>query len=485
MQLTPLDWVLLPLALVLATGLVLWLTRRTREAIRHRLRRAALRAVRRFEVRLERYKLVSRRVIRDEILADPAIQRAMRAHGAEHGCSDAEVHARVERYVDEIVPFFNVLSYYRLGYNVARVVLNLLYRVSMTYEDRAALNAIPRGDVVVYLMNHRSNVDYVVVAYVLAHGVSISYAVGEWARTWPLEYIFKSFGSYFVRRGFREPLYHTVLERYVQLITKNGVTQGIFLEGGLSRDGALRPAKIGLLDDLVRTLDDPAFTRDIWLVPVGLNYDRVLEDRALIREQAQASRRLGRLRQLSEVARYVSRNALRFGTGRLRRYGRAAVNFGAPVSVRAWAERRPGVLGLPRAERLPQVQALADEMLRRIGNVVPVTPVPLAAAALLSCGEVRVELDALLERIERMREDLMRRDAKLVHADRGGAAILERAWRTLRMRRLAWREGGGVMILPTQRRLLAYYANSIRHLLPPERRGDEGTVAWRHRDLPL
>ena len=84
-----------------------------------------------------------------------------------------------------------------------------------------------------------------------------------------------------------------MLERYVQLITRNGVTQGIFPEGGLTRDGALRPVKIGLLDYIVRTLDDPAFDRDIWLVPVGINYDRVLEDRSLIRERIVGGRRPG------------------------------------------------------------------------------------------------------------------------------------------------------------------------------------------------
>ena len=164
---------------------------------------------------------------------------------------------RVNQYIDEIVPFFNVLSYYRIGYNLARLLINLLYKSSIEYRDHEALDRIPRRDVVLYLMNHRSNADYVVVAYVLARVVSISYAVGEWARTWPLEYVFKSFGSYFIRRQYREPLYHTVLEHYVQLITRNGVTQGLFPEGGLTRDGALRPAKIGLLDYVVRTMRDP------------------------------------------------------------------------------------------------------------------------------------------------------------------------------------------------------------------------------------
>ena len=118
---------------------------------------------------------------------------------------------------------------------------------------------LPRDAVLVYLMNHRSNADYVLVSYALAGQVAISYAVGEWARAFPLEHIFKAFGSYFVRRKYREPLYHAVLERYVQLITREGVTQGIFLEGGLTRDGRLKSPKIGLLDYVLGIARDPAY----------------------------------------------------------------------------------------------------------------------------------------------------------------------------------------------------------------------------------
>ena len=156
----------------------------------------------------------------------------MRAHMAEHGLPESAVRRQVRKYLDEIIPHFNVLSYYKVGHNLAKIVVNLLYKTSVDYKDERALERIPKRDVVVYLMNHRSNADYVVVAYVLARGVHVSYAVGEWARAWPLEYVFKSFGAYFVRRKFREPLYHTVLERYVQLITRKGVTQGIFPKAG-------------------------------------------------------------------------------------------------------------------------------------------------------------------------------------------------------------------------------------------------------------
>src|SRR5207245_1974981 len=102
--------------------------------------------------------------------ADPIVRSAAQHHAREHGIADAQVQARVARYIDEIVPQLNVLSYYKIGYNLAKLVLNLLYRVTVDYQDEAALERIPKKDVVVYVMNHRSNVDYVVVAYILAYG---------------------------------------------------------------------------------------------------------------------------------------------------------------------------------------------------------------------------------------------------------------------------------------------------------------------------
>ena len=431
------------------------------------LRRKALRTLHEFRTRLARYKLQERRLVKAALADDPVITAAVHEHMAAHSLPEEAVRRRVSVYVDEIVPHFSVLSYYKLGYNLAKIFVNLLYKVSVDYQDERALAAIPRRDVVVYLMNHRSNADYVVVAYVLARGVHVSYAVGEWARAWPLEYVFKSFGAYFIRRRFREPLYHAVLERYIQLITRNGVTQGIFPEGGLTRDGRLRAPKLGLLDYICRTLRDPAFARDIWFVPVAINYDRVLEDRSLIRELTDERDRPGRLTQFFTVASYLASNTLRLLTGRLQRYGRAAVNFGTPLSLRGWLRTAPdGVLDWPKERRLPALEKLAQEMLTRIGAILPVTPVPLAAAALLSFDQTVIPRAAVLERMDELRDRLHEVNGKVV---RGGARIgdiWDRAWRMLRMRRLVVADGDSLVVLPRGRPLLEYYANAIAHLVP-------------------
>src|SRR3990172_6131038 len=125
------------------------------------IRDAARRTIHQFGARLDRYKLMRRSVIRGELLRDSAIEEGLEQHCRTHDISQLEARVRVEPYVEELVPFFNVPSYYRVGYNLARALRRLLYRVSSEYQDGQALNAIPRGDVVVYLMNHRSNADYV------------------------------------------------------------------------------------------------------------------------------------------------------------------------------------------------------------------------------------------------------------------------------------------------------------------------------------
>jgi glycerol-3-phosphate O-acyltransferase len=432
------------------------------------LRGMGRQTVLRFRARLDRFKFVSRHAVRSELINDPIITAAIDAEAAAGTAPRDEVTERVDGYIEEIVPFFNVLSYYKIGFAVAKRVIRLFYRVEVSYEDEAAVVGLPRRDVVVYIANHRSNMDYAVLTYVLAGVVSISYAVGEWARTWPLEHLFKSFGSYFIRRGFRDPLYHTVLARYVQLVTRNGVTQGIFPEGGLTRDGTLRPPKIGLLDYLLCTLRDPRFEGDIWIVPVGLNYDRVLEDRTLTRELIPGARRPWRVVQLGQALGFLISNAARLAVGRASRYGRVGLRFGTPVSARSWFSRHaPDALDCSRPERLAAVQRFASELMRGVGAVVPPTAVPIAAAALLASRRSVIDEPELLERIDDLRRQLGVSDEPgAIQA----AAIWDRAWATFRIRRFVIRQGGHFVVLPTARPLLEYYANSIRHLLPDEAR---------------
>jgi len=440
--------------------------------LRATFRRMGRRALLRFRARVDRYKFAEKQVTIDAVLAEPAIAEAVQRHARENGEPEAASWVRVQRYLDEIVPQFNVLAYYRFGYGIANAMLRLFWKISVESATPGSVTRLRKDAIVIYLINHRSNADYLLVAWALAGRVSISYAVGEWARAFPLEFLFKRFGSYFIRRGYREVLYHTVLEQYVVHITQRGVTQGIFPEGGLTRDGRLRPGKVGLLDYLLGVARDPSYRERLHIVPVALNYDRVLEDRTLLRELRvrEGTERGSRLTQASEVFRYAGWNAVRLLTRRFQRYGRAAVIVGDPVPLASWfagedARAAGDFFALSREQRLGRVQELCDDMLARIGAIIPVTPVPLACAAIQSLDTDVMTRGQLEARMSEIRDVLVELNARELRRDRDIRETFDIAYRMLRMRHVLARHGDTYVVLGRGRELVSYYANSIAHLL--------------------
>ena len=69
--------------------------------------------------------------------------------------------------------------------------------------------------------------------------------------------------------------------------------QAVFPEGGLTRDGLMREPRLGVVDYMLRGfwLDGE---RDLVFIPLGLNYDRVLEDRTLLLAADPEARKPGR-----------------------------------------------------------------------------------------------------------------------------------------------------------------------------------------------
>jgi glycerol-3-phosphate O-acyltransferase len=495
-----------------------------RAAVLRAARKALLLRARRFaeqhQVRVDLFKFGGRQLVREELLNDLVVTDAMqRAARGELKDKDGhplpavrpeEVRHRVEEYIEEIVPAFSLTAYFQLGMTLARAAIHAAYRPLVDQASLERITALPKDATAVFLINHRSNFDYVVVGWALARQVAISYAVGEWARVFPLDALFRAFGGFFVRRGFPDPLYHTVLRRYLQLITRQGITQGIFPEGGLTRDGALRAPKIGLLDALLQLGADPAFGRELYFVPVGINYDRVLEDETLLAERrgrerppSAAEKLRGALRLLVVVPWGIAVNLARVLSGRLPRHGYVAVAFGEPLRFRELAAAQglsaERLSALGDGERRELARRIAHRLMESIGRAVPATPVPLVARALLQGGEpreaelasrvraLRAELGArgvpvalgeefeevrrgraALEEDEDRNRDLARLEGELLASEEDEAIVRLGLERLARRRLVTLREGRVAEgARPHAREFLEYYARSLEAPAPP------------------
>lgn len=435
--------------------------------LRRRLNRVIDDLNAKLQLKLPAFKLTKRQALIDRLVFDPQVIAAMEQHATAQNMPREAVMRQVEVYAREIVPAFNAYFYFRIGYWLARRIARALYRVRVGYTDDAGLAAVPRDATVIFVMNHRSNMDYVLVAYLAADQAALSYAVGEWARVWPLQSLIRAMGAYFIRRNSSDPLYRRVLERYVQMATEAGVPQAVFPEGGLTLDGRMRVPKLGLLDYIVRAFD-PVAGRDVVFVPIGINYDRVLEDRSLLRRLDPEAKRVSGRHATATLLRFVGRNLRRALGGRWYRFGYACVNFGTPVSLRDWL-RRHGDLDLRRLgkeERGVHVTALGTDLMAAVGRVVPVLPVALVAEVLLrdagaarSALEVKARCLALIEQLETA--------GARIYVPRGDLDYsIDVGLRMLTLRRILSRDEAGLYrATEADRPVLRYYANSIAHLL--------------------
>ena len=460
-------WVVVGLA-VLSAGFVL--DRLMVPGVRWFIRQRALRVLdemnRRLPIEIQPFRLARRNVLVERLVSDPRVVQAVGEHAHEKGVPLDVAMARAESYAREIVPAFNAYFYFRLGYGLARRLARMLYRVRMGWSDEEGLAGIERKAAVVFIMNHRSNMDYVLVAYLAAGRAALSYAVGEWARVWPLQQLIRSMGAYFIRRRSDNELYRRVLERYVAMATAEGVTQAMYPEGGLSRDGRLRPPKLGLLDYMLRGFD-PRGERDLVFVPVGINYDRTLEDRSLLLEADGAQSRVGRMAALGNMLRFVGRNLALIARNRWHRFGYACVNFGTPISMRRWCqEHEVDFRHLRREERHEQVAALGTELMDAVGRVIPVLPVSLTATVFVRDPEVALSELELKARVAELMEEVERAGGRVYVPRRDMDYALTVGLRMLTLRHLVHERDGLFTANRAELPLLRYYANSIAHLAP-------------------
>ncbi|WP_097803510.1 1-acyl-sn-glycerol-3-phosphate acyltransferase [Pelagimonas varians] len=410
---------------------------------RRRMQRAVNRLNKRLQRPIEPFRLLRRYDLIQRLVYDPEVTRAIVENARETGDREDVVFQRARTYAGEIVPSFSAFAYFGWGVRGARILSNALYRVRVGRHDPATLATIDPEATVVFVMNHRSNMDYVLVTHLVANRSALSYAVGEWAQVWPLSQLIRSMGAYFIRRKSRDGLYRKVLRQYVGMATRGGVTQAIFPEGGLSLDGALAPARLGLLSYMTGAVD--LNERDVIFIPVGLNYDRVLEDRILIEAEQGEGRRFNA--KISTVMAALSKQVWLRLTGRFHRFGYAAVGFGDPVSLRE------------NAELLANPQDLADTLMARVSAVVPVLPVPLVAYVLLegahSIPTLQASFDAAARKLDKAHVYVPRDDPSYT-VEVGLRALVERG--------LVQENDGVVSVSPGSEPVVRFYANSIRHL---------------------
>ncbi len=417
-------------------------------SVRWFFRKRAERVIAKLNTRLHRpiepFKLARRHDMIQRLIYDPEVTKAIVEHARKENVPENVAFEKAKGYAREIVPSFSATAYFTVGARFAKWLSKAFYQVRLGHFDRKSLERIAPDATVIFVINHRSNMDYVLVTYLVSRAGALSYAVGEWARVWPLSGIVRTMGAYFVRRRSRGALYRKVMARYVQMATDGGVTQAMFPEGGLSLTGKLGKPRLGLLSYMVS--DRKPDSREVIFVPVGLNYDRIFEDRFLVRADQTGVRKFRP--PLSTVVRGTFLHLWERVTGRFKGFGTASVGFGEPLELSSFPRDMPDL-----------TEAVAAELMSRIAAVVPVLAAPLVARVMLGSGAT--DRTALIAEVSETLKHLAQENKPMPR--RKAEDLVSQTLDSFARRGFVVVDGDNLVITTDGRPILQYYANTIAH----------------------
>lgn len=310
----------------------------------------------------------SRQQFKETVLRDPLLMKRMENKAAGASKKLRGLRKRAGAYFDEIAADYST-TYVHGIISLFRWFMKRVFEdIDVDYAGLSKVREWARKGPVIYVPSHKSHIDYFVLNYVLyEHHTHIPrIAAGKNLAFWPAGHIFRKCGAFFIRRSFRQDtLYVEVFNRYIKALLEDAHPIEFFIEGGRSRNGKLVSPKKGFISILLQA-HKQGFCKDLIFVPASIVYDRVLEEKAYLKEMAGGSKEKENLRQVLRARGFLKRG-----------YGKIYIHFATPFSLKDYLAEFPGS---PQETR----HSLAMRLVRDINSVTPVTPLSLIATAILA-----------------------------------------------------------------------------------------------------
>ena len=344
---------------------------------------------------------------------------------------DAGARGRLRGYLGEL----RTTQRYRIYRALQHPLYPILRRIERIAEQVEHAHAATAAGRVVYVSNHKSHVDYLIEPLVMDdHGIRPPLiAAGINLFGGPLGLLHRHVtGAIPIRRSTGDPVYLATLKAYVAAVLRRRDLL-YYGEGGRSYTGELKAPKTGLLQAALQ-----GNCASLFVVPMAIAYDIVLEEKLLARAPA-AGRKRPFIREVTEMVRH----AIGYGS-------RAFVTFGAPIPLSEYdsAARRDLV-------------ALAHRIQHEVGLLHKVLPTALVATALrasMTYSELAARIDDLLALFCAQQANLAVTSGRQA-VDDGVERLVNRGVLMTERQRVQVRDHVA----------LKYYARTLEHLLPLRR----------------
>lgn len=299
------------------------------------------------------------------------------------------IRKEARKYLEEIASDYNEI-FVEIWEKILSWLWNNIYDgVVVDGEGIAKIRQVSKKMPFVIIPCHRSHIDYLLLSYCFyKNNIQMPFvAAGTNLLFFPIGYIFRKSGAFFLRRSFKgNELYAEVFARYVKILLKEGLPLEFFIEGGRSRTGKMVMPKYGLLSMILQAFQEKCCD-DLAAIPVYIGYDRVIEEKAYLKELGGAPKEKEK-----------TTDMIRSGKLLRKRYGRVYLNVGEPILLKSYlaAQEKP-LEEMTVAERQSLYRRIGYTIVREINKVSVVTPFSLTSAGLLCYDRRGISLGELRE----------------------------------------------------------------------------------------
>jgi glycerol-3-phosphate O-acyltransferase len=330
----------------------------------------------------------SSRKVEAIVLSGNRFEKAVLQTSVEQSLSRREVLRQARSDFAEISATMRGSTLKALYYLMRPIISTLFQKIEVRNIER--LREVTKGHPTVLLPNHRSHFDYLLISWVMYHcQLPLPYvAAGINLNFWPAGAFIKAAGGFFIRRRIgNDRMYKAVLDGYLRYLIKHSHLLAFYIEGGRSRSGAMRIPKLGLLKYLLSSWQSGA-REDVYLVPMGITYERIAEEDALLREESGATKKSESVRDLVRAK----------GLWR-RRHGTVILEVGDPISLRDFRDETQTNHLAEGTDLHRLTEDIGFSVCRNIMQHTVVTGPSLLAIAFASFPEDRVSAAAVRQRM--------------------------------------------------------------------------------------
>ncbi len=301
--------------------------------------------------------------------ANTRFQEFITAYARETGFAVAQVEENARRYFDEIAADMNYLAFPFWDFLITWALNTIYEGIVVDTEALDRLQPLFGKKPIVFVPNHRSHMDYMLLSYVTYyHRIPMPHIVGGLNLSfWPFGPFARKSGCFFIRRSFEgNKLYAACIRFYIQEHLRRNNPMEFFIEGTRTRTGKLLPPRMGILSSIVDAFYQ-GVSEDVLFVPTSFTYESVLEEKTYLAEQSGSVKKEESIWDILRISKYLKK-----------RQGKVYIRFGEPLSLQDCLK------GTKAEEKRVKVEELAHQLTYGINKSSLVTPISLTSMALLS-----------------------------------------------------------------------------------------------------